>query len=187
MVLSWENLCDVSCHFTFVSSFCCCSSFVNVLHSHFLFDIILHPSVDYHQVFTPILYFRPSPSQSDLWHFHFQLFRYLLTASATVLSGHFLPTGVFYLMLLPDIFGTTCFCQGFPGNRQLFLEICRASYWSLKHRPSQFICLIHSNPQSFVYLKFILIHDNIAKVILVVKTLIKNIDQLLNYSAAMKI
>ena len=185
MVLSWENL--VSCHFIFVSSFCCCSSFVDVLHSHFLFDIIPHPSVDYHQVFTPILYFWPSLSQSDLWYFHFQPFRYLLTASATVLSGHFLLTGVFYLMLLPNVFGTTCFCQGFHGNRQLFLEIFRASYWSLKHRPSQFICLIHSNRQSFIYLKFILIHVNIAKVLLVVKTLIKNTDQLPKYSAAMKI
>ena len=38
---------------------------------------------------------------------------------ATVLSGHFLPTGVFYLTLLPDIFGTTCFYQGFTGSRQL--------------------------------------------------------------------
>ena len=54
------------------SSFCCCySSFVDVLHSHFLFDIIPHPSVDYRQVFRPILYFQPSPSQSDSWHFHF--------------------------------------------------------------------------------------------------------------------
>ena len=54
------------------SSFCCCySSFVDVLHSHFLFDIIPHPSVDYRQVFRPILYFQPSPSQSDSWHFQF--------------------------------------------------------------------------------------------------------------------
>ena len=54
------------------SSFCCCySSFVDVLHSHFLFDIIPHPSVDYRQVFRPILYFQPSPSQSDSRHFHF--------------------------------------------------------------------------------------------------------------------
>ena len=71
-----------------------------LLHSHLLFDIIPHPSVDYHWVFTPILYFQPSPSQSHLRYFHFQLLRYLLTASATVLSEHFLPTGVFYLMLL---------------------------------------------------------------------------------------
>ena len=84
-----------------------------------LFDIIPHPSVDYRRVFTPILYFQPSPSQSDSRHFHFQPFRYLLTASATVLSGHFLPTGVFYLTLLPNIFGTTCFYQGFTGSRQL--------------------------------------------------------------------
>ena len=89
------------------------------LHSHLLFDVIPHPFVDYRRVFTPILYFQPSPSQSDSRHFHFQPFRYLLTASATVLSGHFLPTGVFYLTLLPDIFGTTCFYQGFTGSWQL--------------------------------------------------------------------
>ena len=53
------------------SSFCCCySSFVVFLHSHFLFDTP-HPSVDYREVFRPILYFQPSPSQSDLQHFHF--------------------------------------------------------------------------------------------------------------------
>ena len=77
--------------------------FVVFLHSHFLLDIIPHPSVDYYQVFRPILYFQPSPSQSDSQHFHFQPFLYLLAARATVLSKHFLPTGVFYLTLLPDI------------------------------------------------------------------------------------
>ena len=73
-------------------------------YSHFLFDIIPHPSVDYRLVFAPILYFQPSPSQSDSRQFHFQLFRYLLAASATALSGHFLLTGVFYLMLLHQHF-----------------------------------------------------------------------------------
>ena len=86
------------------------------------------------------------------------------TASATVLSGHFLSTDVFHLTLLPDIFGTTSFYQGFPGSRQLFLEIFRASYWYSKHRPGPSVCLIHSNPQSFIHLKFIFIHVNIAKV-----------------------
>ena len=33
-----------------------------------------------------------------------QAFRNSFTASATVLSGHFLPTGVFYVMLLPRHF-----------------------------------------------------------------------------------
>ena len=70
MVLAWENL----RRFLWCwSSFCCCcySSFVDVFHSHFLFDIIPHPSVDYRQVFRPILYFQLSPSQSDSRHFHF--------------------------------------------------------------------------------------------------------------------
>ena len=90
MVLAWENL---QRFLLCWSLFCCCySSFVNVFHLHFLFDIIPHPSVDYHQVFRPILYFQLSPSQSDLQHFHFQPFHYLLTASATVLSGHFFLT-----------------------------------------------------------------------------------------------
>ena len=41
-----------------------------------------------------------------------------------------------------------CVYQGFPWSRQFLLEVCRASYWSLKHRPSPSIFLIHSNPQS---------------------------------------
>ena len=61
-------------------------------------------------------------------------------------------------------FGTTCFYQGFPGNPQLFLEIHRASYWSSKHRPRASVCLIHSNPESFIHLNFMFIHVNIAKV-----------------------
>ena len=78
-------------HFIFVYSFSWCSSFVVVLHSLCFSYIIPHPSVDYRRVFTPILYFQPSPSQSDLRHFHFQPFRYLLTTTATVLSERFLP------------------------------------------------------------------------------------------------
>ena len=103
--------------------------------------------------------------------FIFRPFHDLLTASATVLSGHFLPTSVFYLTLLLDIFGTTCLYQGFLGSQQLFLESCRASS---KHRPGRFVCLIHSNPQSFIHLKFVFMHVNIAKVLLVVKTLIRS-------------
>ena len=178
MVLAWENL----RRFLWCwSSFCCCySSFVDVLHSHFLFDIIPHPSVDYRQVFRPILYFQPSPSQSDSRHFHFQPFRYLLTASATVLSGHFLPTGVFYLTLLPDIFGIPnilaqpAFIKVSLGAGSYFFESCRASYWSSKHTPGPSVCLIHSNPQSFMHLKFVFIHINTAKVLLVAKTLVRS-------------
>ena len=66
--------------------------------------------------------------------FIFQPFCYLLTTSATVLSGHFLPTGVFYLTLLPDIFGIPnilaqpAFIKVSLGAGSYFLESCRASY-----------------------------------------------------------
>ena len=105
------GFCYVSCIFILFFFICRCSLFT--------FSFRHHPS--------------PFPHPP---HFHFQPSRYLLTASTTVLSGHFLPTGVFYLMILPNIFGTACFYQGFPGSRKLFLEICRASYWSSKHRPT---------------------------------------------------
>ena len=127
----------------------CC--FCDVVFHSLLFDVIPHLSVSYRQVFTPILYFQPSPSQSDLRHFHFNLF---LTFSVTVLLqrlrfwvGFFLPTGVFYLTLLPDIFDTTSLHQGLPGSRQFFLKVFRASCWSSKHRLDPSVCLSHNNPQ----------------------------------------
>ena len=119
-----RGFCDVVYHLHFVVALHFLFFFIH----HFLFDFTPHPSVDYRQVFRPILYFLPSLSQSDSRHFYFQPFRYLLTASTTVLSGHLLPTGVFYLMFLCDIFGTTCIYQGFPGSQPLFLEIWRTSY-----------------------------------------------------------
>ena len=38
-----------------------------------------------------------------------------------------------------------------------------ASYWYSKHRPGPSVCLIHSNPQSFIHFKFVFISVNIAK------------------------
>ena len=105
---------------------------------------------------------RPAPALSST-PTTFDCLLFSSTANATVLSGHFLPTGVFYLTLLPDIFGTTYFYQGLPGSWQFFLEVCRASYWFSKRRPDASVCLIHSNPQSFIHLKFVFIHVNIAK------------------------
>ena len=146
------------------SSFCCCIlifdlHFADVL--HFVVVLLIafrrHPS-PFRGLspgfLHPILYFQSSPSQSDSRHFH--LFNHsVLAAGTTALSGHFLPTGVFYLTLLPKIFGTTCFYQGLPGSQQFFLEVCRVSYWSLKHRPGPSVCLIHSNPQSSYSERFI--------------------------------
>ena len=94
MVLAWENLQEVFAMLVVV-----------VLHS-LLFDVVPRPSVSYCQVFTPILYFQPSSSQSDSRHFHFNLygpFCYSFTASATDLRERFSLSGVFYLTLLPNI------------------------------------------------------------------------------------
>ena len=109
-------------------------------------------------------------------------FSFSSTASATVLSGHFLPTGVFYLTLLPNIFGTSQHFWRIPDilAQPAFIKIslgagsCRASYWSLKQRSGPSVCLIHSNPQSFIHLSFVFMCINIAEVLLMVKTLTRS-------------
>ena len=190
MVLAWENLWRflfIFVHFVVVvvlhlSSFVDVFHFVGVVS---LFDF--QATLPCHQHST-----LASQAREDL-HQLWALPRLLLiafsfssTASATVFSGHFLPTGVFYLVLAPNIFGTTCFYQDFSGSRQLFLEICRASCWSSKHRPGPSVCLIHSNPQSFIHLKSVFIHVNIAKVLLVVKTLIRSAATLFSSHVSIK-
>ena len=50
----------------------------------------------------------------------------------------------------------------------------RALCLSSKHRSRPSVCLIQSNPQFVIYLKFVFIHVNIAKILLVVKTLIRS-------------
>ena len=129
-------------HFVFVSSFLIfiLSLFFICRFSSFTFSFRHHLS-HFRGLFTPVLYCQPSPSQSDLQHFHFQPFRYLFTASATVLSGRFLPTGVFYLTLLHWHF--TCVYQGLPGSRQFFLEVCRGFILILKTQTRP-ICLFDS-------------------------------------------
>ena len=128
--------------FHFSSSFCCCSSFVDVLHSHLLFDIIPHPSVDYHRVFTPILYFPPSSSQSDLRHFNFQPFRLssYLFSWVGVLYTHrrFLSYTPFTDILLGFIEASLA------ASRQLFLEVCRISYWLILDTQARPVCSFDS-------------------------------------------
>ena len=145
MVLAWENLWKfLSCWSSFC--YCCYSSFINVFHSHFLFNIILHPSLDYRQVFRPILYFQPSPSQSDLWHFHFSTIR---LSSYRELYGferaffthrRFLPyVPSQHLWHIPDIFAQPAFITFSLGASSYFLESCRATYWSSKHSPAHLL------------------------------------------------
>ena len=168
------------------SSFCCCSSFHVFLHSHFLFDIIPHPSVDYRQVFRPIPFCTFSPAHHRVIHdtFIFNHSVIFLLRALQFWVGIFYPQAFFYLTLLPNIFGTTCIYQGFPGSQQLFLEISRASYWSSKHRPGPSVCWMKVIHNLLYILNLYLYMSILQKFLLVMKTLIKNIDQQPHYSAA---
>ena len=115
----------------------------------------------------PFFTFSPAHRKFIRDTFIFQPFRYLITASATVLSGYFLPIGVFYFTLLPDILAQPAFIKVSLRTGSYFLESYRPSCWSSKCRPGLSVCLIHSNPQFFI-------HISIAKVLLMVKTLIRS-------------
>ena len=114
-------------HFVVVSSFVDVLHFVVVLHSHFLFDVIPHRSMDCRRIFTPHFILSAQPVAEGYANTSiFRPFRYLLAASATALSGHFVATNGSYLMLLHR--HSTCIYQGLLGSRQFFLEVYRASY-----------------------------------------------------------
>ena len=117
MVLAWENIRSflfIFVHFVVVvvlhlSSFVDVSHFVGVVS---LFDF--QATLPCHRHSTLASQTREGLHQ--LWALPRLLliaFSFSSTASATVLSGHFLPTGIFYLTLLPNIFGT---CQHFWHN-----------------------------------------------------------------------
>ena len=142
-------------HFIFVSSFhFCIFIFVVALHLslffiHLLFDIIPHPSMEYITGFLhPFYTFSPARRRVIRNTFVFNYSGIFLPRALRFLSERFLPTGFFYLTLLHRHFWLSCVYQGLPGSRKFFLEVCRASYWSSKHRPSLSVCLSHSNPQS---------------------------------------
>ena len=99
---------------------CCCCCFPQC--SLFTFPGYFSlPSVLHHAFSGP---WRPPPALNSILAtfgcFAFsRLFRHNFTASATALSGHFLPTGVFYLPLLPHIFDTLCdsdSCRNTPSR-----------------------------------------------------------------------
>ena len=94
------GLCDVGS--------CCCFTSLKVFLPSLLFNIILHSSVSYRSVFTPILYSQPSSSQSDSWHFHLTFLGFSVTALPWVLrfwAGVFYPQAFFTLTPSPH-FGT---------------------------------------------------------------------------------
>ena len=121
----------------------CCSSFIDVYTflSYFSMPPALHPGFS-----DP---WRPLPAlSSTLATFNWFYFLFHQPRALRFWVDIFYPHAFFTLHSFPNIFDTTWFFQGLPGSRQFFLDFCRASCWSSKHRPGPSVCLIHSNPQS---------------------------------------
>ena len=107
----------------------CCSSFTDVFTfpSYFSMPPALHPGF-------AGLWRSPPALSTTLVTFDCFCFFIQRYGCKWELFTHrrFLPYAPF-----PNIFDTTCFYQGLTGSRQFFLEVCRASWWSSKHRPGQ--------------------------------------------------
>ena len=97
------------------------------------------------------------------------LLLFCLTQTLWFWVGIFYPQVFFYLTLLPQIFNSTCVCQGLPESRQFYLAVCRVSYWSSKHRSGPSVCLIHSNPLNLYLEEFVFKFYQILYELLVVK------------------
>ena len=110
-----------------------------------LFDVIPHPSVDYHQGFYTQFY-TFSPAHPRVIRNTFIFDHSFLPQALRSWVGIFYPQAFFTLHSFTNIL--TCAYQGFLGSQQFFLEVCRALYWSSKHRPRPSVCLIHTNPQT---------------------------------------
>ena len=153
---AWENLRggfrDVDCHFWYSFHFCIFISFlIFILLSFFIcrFSSFTFSFQHHHSPFRGL-----SPG----FYTHFILsaqpiaewFLFIFNDSVIFLLGFWV--GVFY----PQTFFTlgtfidilACLYQDLPESQLFFLEVCKASYWSSKHRPGPSVCLIHSNPQS---------------------------------------
>ena len=151
------------CHFIVVVHFICDLHFAVVL--HFISRLLYHATGTQSWLLRPV----KASTGSDLYPDYFWLsFLFHLPHIRQFWVGIFHPQAFFTFMLLSNIFGTTCIYQGLPRSWQFFLEVCRTLYWSLKHSPGPSVCLIHSNPQSFIHFKFVFIHVNITKALLVV-------------------
>ena len=144
-------------YFIFDLHFVVVSSFVDFLHSHFFCfltsSLILPWTIA--RFLRPFYTFIPAHRRVIRDTFIFNHSIIFLPRALRFWAGVFYPQAFFTLRPLTDIFDSTCVYQGFPGSRQFFLEVCRASYWSSKHRPGPSVCLIHSNPQTSYSERFI--------------------------------
>ena len=167
MVLAWENL----RRSLWCGSFLILCIFIYLHLSMFFILLVLYlhliSRLLYHITGIPPWLLRPMKvsTSSELYPDYFRLpFLFHLPRTLRFWVGVFYPPAFIKVSL---------------GAGSYFFESCRASYWSSKHTPGPSVCLIHSNPQSFMHLKCVFMHVNIAKILLVAKILIR--------SAALKI
>ena len=103
-------------------------------------------------------------TSSELYPDYFRLpFLFHLPRTLRFWVGIFYPQAFFTLRSFPTFLEQPAFIKVSLGAGSYFLESCRASYWSSKHRPGPSVCLIHSNTQSSIHLKSVFMHVNIAK------------------------
>ena len=91
-----RGFCDVGC--------CCCFTSQEVFLSLLLSNVIPHSFMSYPWVFTLILYFQSSSSQSDLRLFHLTFLGFPVTVLPRVLrfwAAVFYQSGIFYLYSFP--------------------------------------------------------------------------------------
>ena len=142
---AWENLLggffSFWCSFYFVLLSFCCHLSMFFIHIYFSTSSLTLPWT-IARFLDPFYTFGPSHRRVIRNTFIFNHSVIFLTRALRFWVGVFYPQAFFILRSF------TCVYQGFPGSRQFFLEIYRASYWSSKHRPSPSVCLIHSNPQN---------------------------------------
>ena len=152
----------------------------------FIFGVVyLFPG---HVTITPPWLLRPVKvsTSSELYPDYFRLpFLFHLPRALRFWVGIFYPQAFFlpygpswHFWHIPDILAQPAFIKVLLGAGSYFLKSYRASYWSSKHRPGPSVCLIHNNPQSVIHLKSVFMYVNIAKVLLVVKTLIRSVATL---------
>ena len=163
-------------HFIFVFSFHFCI-FISFVDLHFVVVVLHFVDVLHFICFStssltfpwtiaeflhPFYTFSPSHCRMIRDTFIFNHSVIFLPRALLFWVGVFYPQAFFTLRSFTDIFDSTCVYQGLPGSQKFFLEVCRASHWSSKHRPGPSVCLIQSNPQSSYSERFILIPPYIS-------------------------
>ena len=101
MVLAWENFQEVFVMLVVVVVF-----YVNW--AFYVSGLLFHATGTTPWLLRPVKASTSSTLATFGWFTFARLFRHSFTTSATVLNGHFLHSGVFYLALFHHIFSTFC-------------------------------------------------------------------------------